>query len=46
MTRKFTLWSPSAIGAIYTDKKGLYVYDEPYLTDLKTGHKIRVKGVI
>jgi hypothetical protein len=39
---EYTLWSPSAIGAIYTDSKGeMYVYDEnrSTLENLRT-HKI------
>jgi hypothetical protein len=40
----FTLWSPSAIGAIYIGKdKKMYVYDKHYVTDIKTGRKIRVE---
>jgi len=45
--KKYKLWSPSAIGAIYLDKKGkMYVYHKPYLTDIKTGNRIRVEGII
>lgn len=44
---EYTLWSPSAIGAVYTDKKGeMYVYDEEKSTleNLRTHKIFRVKA--
>jgi hypothetical protein len=44
---EYTLWSPSAIGAIYTDNKGeMYVYDEKRSTleNLRTHKIFRVKA--
>jgi len=47
--REYSLWSPSAIGAIYTDNKGeMYVYDEERSTleNLKTHKIFRVKAKV
>jgi hypothetical protein len=45
MTKKFTLWSPSAIGPIYRDSKGImYLYDMAHHTmtsiDKKHPHRM------